>query len=222
MKNVMNSLSNFRRTLATLILMLCLSIAFSQGLLQVNDGTYPKENQEVERKHFIGSSLFVTFNFLEDSPSFYQLNYGYRFSEKSTLIIEAITWKYSGPLGIPYGDSYESPQENFPGYVRDFGLGLAYQRFLYKGFYSTVHATPFVQQYFNAEDEKIQTGFQLFLTLRFGYHFKLFNNRFFIEPSVCFTHWPVNTNLPDSFQKMEDQWPNYFLFEPGLQFGIKF
>ena len=74
----------------------------------------------------------------------------------------------------------------------------------------------------NAEDEKMQNGFQLFNTFRFGYHFKLFKNRVFIEPSVCVTWWPVNTNMPQSFQIEEDKWNNYFLFEPGLHFGINF
>jgi hypothetical protein len=45
-----------------------------------------------------------------------------------------------------------------------------YIKHSWKGLYSTVHATPFLQQYL-AEDKKlIQTGFQLFLTGRIGYH----------------------------------------------------
>ena len=44
----------------------------------------------------------------------------------------------------------------------------------------------------------------------------------FIEPSVAFTHWPINTNMPESFAKLEERWPNYFLFEPGLHIGYNF
>lgn len=196
--------------------------AEAQGLKITNEAHNFEDNQEISKRHFIGSSMFVLGNLFPNPPSFYQLNFGYRITPKDVLILEAITWKYSAPLGIPYGPSYEAPEERFPGYVRDLGIGVAYQRFLYKGFYSTVHVTPFLQQYFNEEKEKIQTGFQLFTVLRFGYHFKLFNDRFFLEPSVAFTCWPVNTNLPDSFQALENKWPNYFLFEPGLHFGYKF
>ncbi|WP_223833890.1 hypothetical protein [Spirosoma profusum] len=112
--------------------------------------------------------------------------------------------------------------ENYPGHIRSFGLGLAYQRYLWKGLYAAVHATPFLQQYKNTENTKIQNGFQLFTVFRVGYHIPLFRNRFFIEPSIAVTHWPVNTNMPESFSRMERKWKNYFLPEPGLHFGVKF
>jgi hypothetical protein len=174
------------------------------------------------RRHFIGSSLFVVANLLPDPPSFYQLNYGYRLTPKDVISIEAITWTYHAPLGIPYGPSYESSEESYPGSVRSYGIGIAYQRYLWRNFYSAVHTTPLLQKFLNKENKKIRQGFQLFCTLRFGYHLKLFKNRFFLEPSVAFTYWPVNTNLPESFAKTENKWPNYFLFEPGLHFGMKF
>jgi len=166
----------------------------------------------------------MLYNFVDtpEPPSFYQLNFGYRITAKDILIVEAITWKYYAPLGIPYGPSYGDSSVNFPGYVRDFGVGLAYQRFFWKGLYSTLHVTPFVQQYFNPDKEKIQTGFQLFTTLRLGYHIKLFKNRLFVEPSAACTYWPINTNMPDSFAVQENIWPNYFLFEPGLHVGFNF
>ena len=107
-----------------------------------------------------------------------------------------------------------------PGEVQSFGAGLTYQRFFWKGLYGQIHSTAFRQNYLDLEGEKIQSGFQLFNTLRLGYHFEFFNNWLFIEPSVCMTWWPVNTNLPDSFQTVEDKWNNFFLGEPGLHFGI--
>lgn len=174
------------------------------------------------KQHFIGSSLFVLANFLPDPPSFYQLNYGCHLTPKDIISVEAITWTYDAPLGIPYGPSYESAEESYEGSIKGIGLGLAYQRFLWKNFYSAVHATPFLQTYRNEKKEKIQNGFQLFCVLRFGYHIKLFRKRFFLEPSVACTYWPLNTNMPPSFVKTESKWPNYFLFEPGLHFGIKF
>lgn len=182
----------------------------------------PGKQDSTHRQHFMGSSLFVLANFSSDSPSFYQLDYGYRLTQKDAILIEAITWKYHAPLGIPYGSSHEDPDESYPGSVRAYGVGVGYQRFLWKSFYSTVHATPFYQRFVNAENKKIQEGFQLFLQLRFGYHMEFFNNQFYLEPSVAFNYWPINTNFPASFAKIESKWPNYFLFEPGLNFGINF
>ncbi len=51
---------------------------------------------------------------------------------------------------------------------------------------------------------------------------KLSRDRFFIEPSIPFTHWPISTNAPAAFAEKDSRWPNYFLFEPGLHFGVKF
>lgn len=176
------------------------------------------------RRHAIGSSLFMLMNLapLQDPPSFFQLNYAYRLTPKDVLSAEAITWKYYAPIGIPYGPLYGSPgEEAYPGSVRAFGVGVAYQRFLWKGIYAGIHALPMRQIFLDPAGEKIQSGFQLFMTLRAGYHIELFSNRFFLEPSVAATYWPINTNLPDAFQQKERRWPNYFLFEPGLHFGVK-
>lgn len=193
-------------------------------LSDVTMGQTPDEKGYQKHKHFISSSAFMLANLfpLKDPPRFYQINYGFRLTPKDAIIIEAITWQYFAPLGIPYGPSYENLDEFLPGVVRDYGIGVAYQRFLWKGLYSTIHATPFIQQYLNEEKNLIQTGFQLFLTGRIGYHFELFRNRLFIEPSVAFTHWPINTSMPQSFKDVENKWPNYFLFEPGLHVGFQF
>jgi hypothetical protein len=176
-----------------------------------------------EKGHFIGSTMFMLFTpLLDPSPEYYQLNYGYRLSAHDEISIEAITWAYQGPLGRPYGPDYENSASGFPGDVKAIGGGLAYKRLLWKGAYAQLHTTAFRQSYRDENKNKIQSGFQLFNTLRFGYHFKVFKNKWFITPSVAFTYWPVNTNLPESFQLEEDKWPNHFLFEPGLQFGYTF
>jgi hypothetical protein len=178
-----------------------------------------------EKRYFIGSSFFIIGNFIPDDPNppdFVQLNFGYRITPKDVISIEAKTWKYAWPLGIPYGKSFQAFEEKYPGYIRDFGVGLVYQRFLWKGAYASVDAMNTFEKYVDEGNGKIQNGYQLFMTYRLGYHFQLLKNRFFIEPSVAITHWPVKTNVPESFAEMEDKWPKYFLFEPGLHFGINF
>jgi hypothetical protein len=186
----------------------------------------PLQAQEVnattDRRHFLGSSGFVLFNvILPEPPDFYQLNYGYSLTGRDAVSIEAITWKYDEPLGIPYGPSQGSEAEAYPGYVREYGLGVAYRRLLWRNFYSGVHALPLLQHYVDENGEWIQNGFQLFLTLRTGYHLEV-RDRFFLEPSIGFTHWPIRTNVPAAFAERDRKWPNYFLFEPGLHFGVKF
>jgi hypothetical protein len=178
-------------------------------------------SEVVFKRHFVGSSAFVLANLMPNPPSFYQLNYGWWLTMRDVVSIEAITWTYHAPLGIPYGPSKGSPDEAYPGYVRGYGVGLAYQRFLWRDWYSAIHAAPLFQKYVNGQNRPIQSGFQLFLTLRLGYHVRLFSDRFFLEPSVAFTHWPINTNVPEAFRARDSRWPTYFLFEPGLHLGIK-
>lgn len=179
---------------------------------------------DFERQYFVGSQAFMAFNlFFDPSPNYYQLSLGYRFSSKDEIALEAITWTYQGPLGRPHGPNFENPASNFPGDVKNLGMGLAYKRLVWKGAYVQIHSTAFRQIYRDEQRKEIQRGFQLFNTFRIGYHFKLFKSkRWFIAPSIAATYWPINTNLPDSFQIEEDKWPNYFLFEPGLQFGYTF
>ncbi len=198
----------------TAIALFTLNNLFSQGISTNSD--------TIERKHFIGSTAFIIATpLLSPSPEYFQLNFGYRLTSKDVVSVEAITWAYHAPLGIPYAHA-ENPENYFPGKVKALGLGLTYKRFLWKGVYTQIHSTALSQRYLDLDNAKIQNGFQLFNTLRFGYHINLFKKHFFIEPSVAFTSWPINTNLPDSFQVEEDKWNKYFLFEPGFHFGVNF
>ncbi len=196
-----------------------LALPTTNGLSQ---DTGPEFNS---RRYFIGSSAFMLANAFitgPGSPKFYQLNLGYWITSKDVISLEAITWKYIAPLGIPYGPSYGSDDENYPGSVQEYGIGLAYQRFLWKDLYTAIHAVPLKQKYMDEAGQLIQNGFQLFMTLRAGYHIRILRDRFFLEPSIAFTHWPINTRVPEEFATMERQWPTYFLFEPGLHLGVKF
>lgn len=191
-------------------------------LTSLNAQSQTASNDSLERRFFIGSTLFVLANLVNDPdpPNYYQLNFGYRITRKDVVSLETITWNYYEPIGVPNGVKQNAT--NFPGKIQAFGAGLTYKRFLWKQFYAQVHSTALKQNYLDEENEKIQSGFQLFNTVRIGYQFRFFKNRLFLEPSIAMTFWPVNTNLPESFQVEEDKYPNYFLGEPGLHFGFNF
>ncbi len=191
-------------------------------MLSVNLCVQAQSVDSTEKKCFVGSTLFMLANLVDDPepPNYYQLNFGYRITPKEVISLEIITWNYYEPLGVPYGK--KKTATNFPGKVQAFGAGLAYKRFLWKRAYIQIHSTAFKQNYLNEENNKIQSGFQLFNTVRLGYQFHFFNNQIFLEPSIACTFWPVNTNLPESFQVQENKYPKYFFGEPGLHFGINF
>ncbi len=182
----------------------------------------PSKDASPSSKCFVGSSAFVLGNLAPDPPSFYQLNIGYRITPKDVISLEAITWTYKAPLGIPYGSSWGDKSEDYPGSIREYGLGIVYQRFLWKGLYTSLQVIPLKRIYRDTDNKTIQKGFQLFSTFRIGYHISLFKNRLFIEPSIASTFWPVSTNVPQAFADKDAKWNRFFLFEPGLHFGINF
>lgn len=175
------------------------------------------------KKLFIGSTVFLLGNLSStNKPDFVQFNIGYRLSTNDVISLELKTWKYAWSLGIPYGKSFEAPEEQFPGYIREFGYALVYQRFWWKGLYTGVHVMSAWQHFIDESGSKIDNGFQIFNTYRLGYHFRIAKSRFFIEPSIAITHRPYHTEMPDSFKQLNDKWPNYFIGEPGLHFGYNF
>lgn len=185
-------------------------------------GQQNKKDTVTYYRFYVGSSALVLFNFFPDPISFYELNLGYRITPKDVISIEAITWKIYAPMGIPYGPSFENKSERYPGKIREYGIGIVYQRFLWKGLYTSLQILPLKKIYLDEDNKKIQEGFRLFSTFRIGYHVPLFKNRFFIEPSIASTFWPVSTNVPQVFAEKDKKWNKYFLLEPGLHFGINF
>jgi hypothetical protein len=175
------------------------------------------------KKYFIGSTFAMLGNFSTvNKPDFVQLNLGYRLTGKDVVSIEFKTWKYAWSLGIPYGASFEAPEEKFPGYIREYGFALVYQRFWWKGFYTGIHVMNAWQSFVDEDNQKIDNGFQIFNTYRLGYHIKLFKNRVFIEPSIAITHRIYHTKMPDGFKQLDDKWSKFFYGEPGLHFGFNF
>ena len=208
-----------KKQVMTGLTLVCLALLFannsSLGQTSTEDPT--------DKKFFVGSTFLMLGNLDPvNSPDFIQLNVGYRITPKDVVFLELKRSKFTWPLGIPWGPSFDAPGENYPGYVRQNVIGLAYNRFWWKGLYTGVHAMNAFQKYIDEDNKKIANGYTLFMTYRLGYQVKLFKNRFFIEPSVGLTHWPVKTNTPQSFKEKESKWPKYFGWEPGLHFGINF
>lgn len=196
-------------------LMLSGSMLHGQESTDVKSAGAFREGQ-LKNQHSIGSSFFMLGNLLEDSPDYVLLTYGYRPTEVDRFFVEFNTWKYSEPLGT-YGNS----EEFYPGYVRAFGVGTGYQRFIWKGLFATAQATPFVKLFYNEEKEKIQNGFQLYIQGHLGYRFEFFQKRWYLEPAIALKYWPIDTNYPNDFAAIEKGAPKH-IFEPSLNFGFRF
>lgn len=203
-----------------------LSIGFV--LLLVNtlhlNAQYAKTDSTYKR-WFVGSTVFLLGNLATtNKPGFVQLNIGYRITGKDVITLEPKTWKYAWPNGIHpfFNKSYGKPEEEFPGYIREYGLSVAYQRFLGKRVYAELNVMPSLQDFVNENGKKFDNGFQIFNTYRAGYHLKLFKDRFFIQPSIAITHRAYHTKMPDGFRQLDDKWSKFVFGEPGFHFGFNF
>jgi hypothetical protein len=174
------------------------------------------------KKWFVGSSFYMLGNFSQkNNPEYIQLNIGYRITPKDVLSFDFKRSIYSWPIGIPFGPSFDKPGENLPGHARILAPTIGYQRFWWKGVFTSLHALNAFEKYFDEHKNKIGNGYTLYLNFHLGYQLKFFNNRFFFEPAIGCSYWPVRTNVPESFKAVEEKWPNYFI-QPGLNFGFNF
>lgn len=191
------------------------------GTLQLN--AQQDKQDSIAKKWYVGSSLLMLGNFSKvNNPGYVQLNVGYRITPKDVVSVEFKRSVYAFPLGIPFGSSsFDASGENYPGHARILAPTLGYQRFWWKGAYTSVYALNAFEKYKDENSNKIGNGFTLYLNFHLGYQFKFFKNRFFFEPAIGCSYWPIRNNVPDSFKKVEEQWPNYFI-QPGLHFGYNF
>lgn len=183
------------------------------------------ETDSAYKKCFIGSTLFLLGNLATtNAPNFAQLNIGYRITRKDVITLEPKTWKYAWPNGIHpiFNNAYGKSEEEYPGYIREYGLSVAYQRFLWNGLYTELNVMPSLQDFVNTYGTKIDSGFQIFNTYRVGYHVKIFKDRFFIQPSLAITHRAYHTKMPDGFKQLDDKWSKFIFGEPGFHFGFNF
>ena len=190
------------------------------GSLQVNAQSTQKD--VADRKWFIGSTLLLFGNFAQtNNPEYLQLNAGYRITPKDVIQIRFKRSIYAWPLGIPFGPDFDAPGLNYPGHARILAPQLGYQRFWWKGAYTSVYVLNAFEKYMDENKKKIGNGFTLYTDFYVGYQFKFFNDRFFFEPAIGCSYWPLRTDVPAPFKAAEKRWPNYFI-QPGLDFGFKF
>lgn len=180
----------------------------------VQDSTY--------RRWYVGSSLYLLGNLDRvNKPEYVQLNVGYRLTPKDVISIEFKRSIYAWPIGIPFGPSFDAPGLNYPGHARILAPTVGYQRFWWKGVYTSVYALNAFEKYLDVDRKKIGNGYTLYLNFHFGYQFRFWENRFFFEPAMGCSYWPVRTKVPEAFKAVERRWPNYFI-QPGLHFGFNF
>jgi hypothetical protein len=205
----------------TLMIAVFSRLAFSQNLPKTERGTI-KASLPVYK--FSVSTTWLTFdNFgpKEINVYMYEFHLGYKITPKDKIEIKVAAWKLFEPMGIPLWDPLlQKESEWYPGRIRESGIGIAYQRFLWKGLFTSIEILPLKKTYLDENNIKKGDGFKLYTTYHLGYHVPLFKNRLFIEPQVHCNYWLIDTKGPQGFEEKESKWHNYFLFEPNLFIGV--
>ena len=207
----------------TIMIAVFTTLAFSQNLSKKERGTI---KSTVPDYKFSVSTPWLTFNNFgpeKTNTHHYEFHFGYKLTPKDKIGIKVTTWKLFAPMGIPLGDAIEMKESTFfPGKLGEKGIGITYQRLLWKGLFATIEIMPLKKTYFDENKKKIGNGFKLYTTYHAGYHIPLFKNRMFIEPQIHCNYWPIDSKAPQNFQEEESKWNNYFLFEPNLYVGVNF
>ena len=210
-------------TLTSLIIVMCMSLTFSQNRSQTAKG-YIKGT--VPAYKFSVSTPWLTFNNFgkeKTNTHHYEFHFGYQLTPKDKIGIKVATWKLFAPMGIQLWDPlFLKESEFFPGRLSESGIGVTYQRMLWKGLFTSIEILPLLKTYLDEDNKKIGKGFKLYTTYHLGYHIPLFKDRLYIEPQIHCNYWPIDTNLPESFKEKERKWNNYLLFEPNIYIGVNF
>lgn len=213
-----------KKLVSTTLMIAVLTITtYSQNSSLTNRGAY---KDQIPSYKFSVSTTYLTFlNFGDEKTNthHYEFHFGYQITSRDKIGIKVASWKLFAPMGIPVWDPlFQDESEFFPGRLEECGIGVTYQRMLWKGLFATLEVLPLYKSYLDENKKEIGEGFKLYTTFHLGYHIRLLKNRLFIEPQVHFNYWPIDTKAPQSFQEKESKWNNYFLFEPNLYIGINF
>lgn len=206
-----------------LMIALFATLAFSQPLAKPARGT--KKDTDSGFKFSVSTTYLTFLNFGPEKTNthHYEFHFGYTLTSKDKIGIKVATWKMFAPMGMPMKEQLKFNESNFyPGRLRENGLGVIYQRILWKGLFTTVEILPQLKTYLDENDKKIGNGFKLYTSYHLGYHISLFKNRMFIEPQIHCQYWPIDSKGPQAFEEKESKWSNYYLFEPNLYIGINF
>ena len=215
------------KNLITIFLFFCALSAFAQ------DNSSVDKEAEVKYKYRVSLPYFVPEGLIEDSwndrtsTQHLELHIKRNLDNKNIVGVKFVTWRLFQPMGITWWDGLldklETKSEYYPGYLRETGLGITYQRMLWKGLFATVEVLPQLQTYMDLDGNKLGNGFKVYNSVHLGYHVAFGKKkRFFIDPQVHCNQWMFDNNSPEGFKEFDDKYGNVFLFEPNIYFGWKF
>ena len=215
------------KSLLTILLFFCTVSAYAQTNSPLSKKIEVAHKYRVSFPYFIITDQFGESWKDRQNTQMVELHVKRNLDNKNIVGVKFATWRLFQPMGITWWDGLldklETESEFYPGHLRETGIGVSYQRMLWKGLFATVEVLPQFQTYLDLDGNKLGNGFKVYNSLHLGYHIPFGKNkRFFIEPQVHCQHWMFDNNAPDGFKELDDKWRNYFLFEPNIYVGVNF
>jgi len=214
------------KSLLTTLLFFCTLSAFAQVNPSADKEAEVTHKWRVSMPYIVPDELISGWND-RTSVQMVELHVKRNLDNKNIIGVKFVTWRLFQPMGITWWDGVvdkiDSGTEYYDGYLRETGIGITYQRMLWKGLFTAVEVVPQIQTYTDLDGNKIKNGFKVYNSLHLGYHVAFGKKkRFFIEPQVHCNQWMFDNNSPEGFKEMDDKYGNVFLFEPNIYFGVNF
>ena len=214
------------KNLFLILLSFCSLSAFAQSNSSVDQETEVAHKWRVSIPYLVPDEIIYGWS-SRTSTQMVELHVKRNLDNKNIVGVKFATWRLFQPMGITWWDGVvdkiESGTEYYDGYLRETGIGITYQRMLWKGLFASVEVLPQIQTYTDLDGNKIKNGFKLYNSLHLGYHVAFGKKkRFFIEPQVHINQWMFDHNSPEGFREFDDKSGNVFLFEPYIYIGGKF
>ena len=215
------------KSLLTILLFFCTCSAFAQTNAPLRNEIEIAHKYRVSFPHFIITDQIGESWKDRQNTQMIELHVKRNLDNKNIVGVKFATWRLFQPMGITWWDGLldklETESEFYPGHVRETGIGITYQRMLWKGLFATIEVLPQFQTYLDLDGNKLGNGFKVYNSLHLGYHIAFGKKkRFFIEPQVHCNQWMFDNKAPDGFKELDDKWRDYFLFEPNLYVGMNF
>lgn len=217
---------NIMKNLLILVLTFCTLSAVAQSNSPKGNETDVAHKWRISIPYIVPDELISGYSD-RTSVQMVELHVKRNLDNKNIVGVKFATWRLFQPMGITWWDGVvdkiDSGTEYYDGYLRETGIGITYQRMLWKGLFGAVEVLPQIQTYTDLDGNKIKNGFKLYNSIHLGYHVAFGKKkRFFIEPQVHCNQWMFDNNSPEGFKEFDDKYGNVFLFEPNLYFGVKF
>lgn len=214
------------KSLLTILLIFCTHSAFAQTNTSMDKETKVVHKWRVSIPYIVPDEIISGYSD-RTSVQMVELHVKRNLDNKNIIGVKFATWRLFQPMGITWWDGVvdkiESGTEFYDGYLRETGIGVSYQRMLWKGLFASIEVLPQIQTYTDLDGKKIKNGFKLYNSFHLGYHFTFGKKkRFFLEPQVHVNQWMFDNNSPAGFKEFDDKYGNVFLFEPNIYFGWKF